>query len=140
MLVSSLALAINANGRYICFEPEETFNQDGDDCSVSIGRRGAKPEVNVATNGDAGNNGGLGCAISGDATVIASMSPNGPTSVYNDTNNNYNVFGRMMFPEMALDKTALTFAATTSGTTFVTQTAAQTIGSRKADSGSRRGR
>jgi Tol biopolymer transport system component len=125
LLVRPLGYAISANGRYLCFEQDEAFNQD-DDLYVFDRETRRKTQVNIATNGDRGNDGGLGCAMSGDGTVIAFASDSS-NLVPNDTNSNYDTFVRTLLPEMAVDKTALTFAATTSGTTFVLQTAPQTV-------------
>ena len=66
------------------------------------------------------------CALNSDATIIAfaSLATN---LVADDRNSATDVFVRTMFPTMVADKTALAFAAVTSGTTFVSHTAAQTI-------------
>ena len=47
--------------------------------------------------------------------------------VSSDSNGSTDVFLRTMFATMALDKTALAFGAVTSGPTFVSQTAAQSV-------------
>jgi hypothetical protein len=117
------AHAINGNGRYVCFAyPSGVSNLD--DYFVFDRQTQTKSRVNVANNGEVGNQGASVCAMSTDATVVAfgSFSTNLVPSDTNDTND---IFVRTMFPEMTLDKASLKFTAVTSGSTFVVQTATQ---------------
>jgi Tol biopolymer transport system component len=116
------APVISANGRHVCytsaFVSPALFLVDRQTL--------AKTRIDVATNGDAANFQSLSCAASADATILAFVSA-ANNLVDGDVNGTPDVFVRTNFPTMALDRTALTFAAVTSGTAFVSQTAAQQI-------------
>ena len=110
---------ISGNGRHVCYGVRPAL--------FLVDRQTlAKTRVDVATNGDAANFQSLSCAASADATILAFVSA-ANNLVDGDVNGTPDVFVRTNFPTMALDKTALTFAAVTSGTAFVSQTAAQQI-------------
>ena len=113
---------ISGNGRHVCFVPD-TF---ADDVFLLDRHTLTRSRVDVATNGDEANSISGTCAPNSDATIVAfaSLATN---LVADDRNSATDVFVRTMFPTVVPDKTALTFAAVTSGTTFVSHTAAQTI-------------
>ena len=85
-----------------------------------------KTRVSVASNGDPGNAGNAFCAPNADGTVVVfeSLASN---LVTGDTNGEVDVFVRTLFATVALEKAALNFGAVTSGATFVSQTATQTV-------------
>ena len=85
-----------------------------------------KSKVTVATNGESGNKAVYSCSVNADGTVVAFTSDS-TNLVPVDTNNELDVFVRTMFPEIAADKTSLTFSAVSSGPTLVAQTAAQAV-------------
>ena len=85
----------------------------------------AKTRVDLGFNGFGSFADSFGCAINVDGTMVTfeTMAP----LVLADTNAQADVYLRTVFSTMALDKTALTFGALTSGATFVSQTAPQTV-------------
>ena len=116
---------ISGDGRYVCFlqpAPSAAFAQ-----ILAIDRLTLhKTRVTVASNGDPGNNANGSCAFNADATIVAFESV-ASNLVAGDTNGRLDVFVRTLFATAALEKTALTFGAVTSGGTFVSQTATQTV-------------
>ena len=115
---------ISRDGRYVCvtFEPANLPTE----VFVIDRQTLAKTRVSVATNGDSATRGSEGCAINADGTLVTYHS-DAVNLVSGDTNGSYDVFLRTLFATMALDKTALAFAAVTSGATFVSQTAPQSV-------------
>jgi hypothetical protein len=116
---------ISGDGRYVCFS---LFAGTGKFFELFLLDRQTlnKSRVTVGTNGEPGDDGGGLCSVNADATVIAfeSLSTN---LIDNDFNGQLDIFVRTMFATSALEKTALTFGATTSGGTFVSQTPAQSV-------------
>ena len=97
----------------------------------------ANRRTKIATRADVGVDGGpptgggsFLCALNSDATVTAFSSLAG-NLVAGDTNANYDIFVRSApanaAETMTLDKTAFSFGAVTSGGTFVSQSAAQSV-------------
>jgi Tol biopolymer transport system component len=116
---------ISGDGRFICFDGQ--LDQNPQHRVFVIDRQTlTRNAVSVSTSGAAANQDSFSCAISSTGTVVA-FSSAADNLVEQDTNGESDVFVRTELPVMALDKTELTFAATTSGATFVTQTAAQTV-------------
>jgi hypothetical protein len=116
--------ALSSDGSALCYSQRmasglyETFLMDRQTLAITT--------VGVAMNGAAGNNTSFRCAISGDGRLIAfeSMATN---LVPGDTNAQADIFVRAFPSSMAVDKTALTFAAASNGAAFVSQTASQIV-------------
>ena len=118
---------ISADGAYICYtaDPGGTFTQ-----VVLITRQTlAKTVISVATSGEGEGNSDR-CMPNGDATVLVFVSE-AANLIAGDTNTQPDTFVRALpgnaTSTMALDKVALTFAAVTSGGSFLSQTGAQTV-------------
>lgn len=116
---------ISGDGRSVCFaqflltqQTIELFTVD----RLTL----AKTRLSVASDGTPGNGNSDHCAFSVDGTFVAFHS-NSSNLIAGDTNGQADVFVRTMFATMGLDRTALRFGALTSGDTFASQTAAQTV-------------
>ena len=124
---SPLLPVITGDGRFVCYTrlSSSPFYQ-----SVLLFDRQTllKTEVDVATDGSPSqqtSNIAPLCAPNADGTVIA-FSSGATNLVIGDTNAKSDIFVRHL-PVISTDKTSLTFTAVTSGGTFVSQTAAQSV-------------
>jgi Tol biopolymer transport system component len=116
---------VSDDGRHVCFSvlrPATEFR----DIVVMDRQTLAKTRVSVATSGEVANSTSGSCSLNADGTIVSYPSA-ASNLVANDTNGRNDIFVRTVFATMALDKTALTFAATTSGGAFVSQTAEQVV-------------
>ena len=115
---------ISGNGRYVCFAVESATLPG--EVFVSDRHTLVKTRVSVASNGEIANSLSESCAINADGTLVTFLSY-ATNLVSDDSNGQPDVFLRTLSATMALDKTALAFGAVTSGPTFVSQTAAQSV-------------
>jgi Tol biopolymer transport system component len=115
---------ISRDGRYVCFSFDESTTTPNQ-LFVLDRQSLAKTRVDLSSTGVGNNVDSNGCAINGDGTLVA-FDTTKPL-VLGDTNAESDVYLRTVFSTMALDKTALTFGALTSGATFVSQTAPQSV-------------
>ncbi len=118
----------SGDGRFVCFDEyaPAIFAR----IVVMNLRTKATTRANVTLDGAETNASSALCALNRDATVVAFTS-GASNLVAGDTNIRYDNFVRTLpanaAETMTLDKTALTFGAVTSGGTFVSQTAAQSV-------------
>ncbi len=114
---------ITRDGRHVCYSFRESATALNQLFVVDV-QTLAKIRVDSGT-GVGSDLHSLGCAINGDAT-LAAFDTRVPL-VQGDTNNVSDVFLRTLFASVATDQAALRFGAVTSGATFVSQTAPQTV-------------
>jgi Tol biopolymer transport system component len=119
------AARISGNGRYICFR-EKLASSPKTEIFLIDRQTLTRSRATVSTNGTAGYSDNSRCDINADGTIVALWSE-AANLVANDSNGQPDIFVRTMFPMMAPDRTTFSFSAVTSGGTFVSQTAAQTV-------------
>jgi hypothetical protein len=118
---------ISGDGAFVCFDTVQNPTSQ-----ITLVKREtlAKTLLSVAPNGDPANGSAIECMVNGDGSVTAFRTV-ASNLVPGDTNNQVDVFVRKIpgnsTASMALDKTALSFGAVTSGGTFAAQTAAQVV-------------
>jgi Tol biopolymer transport system component len=115
---------ISDNGRYVCFKRIATSGAP--ELLVVDRVTLATTRVSVALGDDPANANSFSCALSADASVAAFDSA-ATNLVVGDTNGKNDIFARTPLGTIALEKTELTFGATTSAGTFVSHTTAQTL-------------
>jgi Tol biopolymer transport system component len=121
------APTLSHDGRYVCFAQPAPSQASGGGLLLIDRVTLTRTRLDVSSNGDLANDTAYGrCTLSGDAT-IAAFASEATNLVPGDTNGAGDVFVRTMFATVAIDKTELTFGAVTSGSTFVSQTAAQRL-------------
>jgi Tol biopolymer transport system component len=116
---------ITGDGQFVCYsalDPTGIFEEQ-----TLIDRQARRTtRVSVTQNGEAVTTSSFDCAPSADGSFVA-FSTKAANVVEGDTNGQLDVFVRTFFGTMALDKTALRFAAVTNGAAFASQTAAQAV-------------
>ena len=117
---------ISGDGQYICFTGVRLPGSSVEDVFLIERATLTKTRVNVPTSGTFANDTSSHCALTADGGAVAheSLAAN---LVDQDTNGASDVFVRTIVPTMTLDRTALAFAALTSGGTFVSPPPARTV-------------
>jgi Tol biopolymer transport system component len=117
---------ISGDGQYICLTMPRVPGFSVEDVFLIERMTLTKTRVNVPTSGTFANDTSSQCAITADASAVAYES-RANNLVDQDTNGASDVFVRTIAPTMTLDRTALAFAALTSGGTFASQPSARTV-------------
>jgi Tol biopolymer transport system component len=117
--------AISADGGSACFvqRPPAGGNYD---VFIVDRRTLVKTPVTVTATGDPANKDSNQCMPNADGSMVAFTS-SASNLVVGDTNDRADVFVRTFASTLSIDKAALTFAAVTNGTSFVSQTGTQVV-------------